>query len=182
MLILFLRWLRHRVNIDLPWPQKNTSPLAKKTDEDGVCARVCVCALRLDSHRGLIKSHVMFSRGGFSEDADKSQQYRKWWIWITKICSHADGFTSLLDIKSLQRNCGYICLDVSRLISKGDEWLKLYSNNEGNEPLVLQPLGWNCGRTRIVSGENGQKGRQGNSLQPSTGWFIHAEGNKFTLS
>lgn len=34
MLILFLRWLRHGVNIDLPWPQKNTDPQANKTDGD----------------------------------------------------------------------------------------------------------------------------------------------------
>lgn len=34
MLILFLRWLHHRVNIDLPWPQKNTDPQANKTDGD----------------------------------------------------------------------------------------------------------------------------------------------------
>lgn len=34
MLILFLRWLHHRVNIDLPRPQKNTDPQANKTDGD----------------------------------------------------------------------------------------------------------------------------------------------------
>lgn len=36
-------------------------------------------------------------------------------VLIANVCSR-DGVTSLLDIKSLQWNCGYICLDVSRLI------------------------------------------------------------------
>ena len=34
MLILFLRWLRRGVNIDLPWPPKNTGPAVRKTDGD----------------------------------------------------------------------------------------------------------------------------------------------------
>lgn len=65
MLILFLRWLRHGVNIDLPWPQKNTGPPVKKTD-GGVCvwersvwgwtAVIYFRAMRLDRHKGLIKA------------------------------------------------------------------------------------------------------------------------------
>ena len=108
MLILFLRWLRHGVNIDLPWPQKNTGPPVKKTDGDVcwcVCVRVCVCVLCVMRVMSLLcisvwlnccdlfqsnetgqaqradKGNVLYTSMEFAEGADILQQFTKWWNW-----------------------------------------------------------------------------------------------------
>ena len=108
MLILFLRWLRHGVNIDLPWPQKNTGPPVKKTDGDVcwcvcMCVYVCVlCVMRVMSllcisvwlnccdlfqsnetgqAQRADKGNVLYTSMEFAEGADILLQFTKWWNW-----------------------------------------------------------------------------------------------------